>query len=83
MSLFLDLLEQVLDEKMIRVKHMKPKAKKKAKLFRVKNKNKLKLRRKKLKMKLKAKPKPKTGYSYGADGKLHKRVMRKGVRKHK
>lgn len=80
MSIFMELLEQVLDEKTIRVKHMKPKAKKKAKLFRIKNRNKLKLKRKKLKIKLKNKPKKK-GFSYGADGKLHKVVKRKGVRK--
>jgi prolyl-tRNA synthetase len=80
MNLFEQLIEQVLDEKTIRVKHMKAKAKKKAKLFRIKNKNKLKLRRKKLAKKLKVKPKKK-GFSYGADGKIHKVVRRKGVRK--
>jgi hypothetical protein len=80
MSLFLELLEQALDEKMIRVKHQKPKQRKKAKMFRIKNKNKLKLRRKKLAKKLKMKPK-KVGFSYGADGKLHRVVKRKGVRK--
>jgi hypothetical protein len=59
---------------------MKPSQRKKAKLFRIKNKNKLKLKRKRLKMKLRSKPKKK-GFSYGADGKIHKVVRRKGVRK--
>lgn len=61
---------------------MKPKARKKSKLYRMKNKSKLKRRSKKFKMKIKNKPKKK-GFSYGADGKLHKVVQRKGVRRKK
>jgi hypothetical protein len=80
-TILAETIEEILDEKVIRVKHMKPKARAKAKLFRTKNKAKLKLKRKRLKFKLKSKPKKK-GFSYGADGKIHKVTRRKGVRKH-
>ena len=50
-----------------------------AKRYRMKNKSKLKRRSKKYKMKIKNKPRRK-GFSYGADGKLHKIVQRRGVR---
>ena len=81
MNVFETLLEEVLEERVLKVKHV-PKAKlAKLKKYRVKNKIKLKKRLKKYRMKIKLKPKKK-GYSYGFDGKLKKIVRRKGVRKH-
>jgi hypothetical protein len=80
-TILVETIEELLVEKTIKVKHMKPKARAKAKLFRTKNKAKLKLKRKRLKFKLRTKPKKK-GFSYGSDGKIHRVVRRKGVRKH-
>jgi len=71
--------DKVIEEKVIRVAHMKPKQKAMAKRYRMKNKAKLKRRSKKFKMKIKNKPKKK-GYSYSMTGKLIKTVRRKGVR---
>ena len=79
-KVLLDITEEVIEEKVIRVRHMKSRDKKKAKLFRIKNRAKLKAKRKKLKNKLKHKKK-KAGFSYGADGKIHKVVRRVGLRK--
>lgn len=70
---------ELLDEKIIKVKHLKAKQKALARKYRMKNKNKLKRRLKRYKMKIKNKPKRK-GYSYGVDGKLHKITMRRGIR---
>lgn len=79
---FQALLEEVLSEKVIRVKHhLSSKQRKKSKMFRIKNKAKLKKARLKRKKLLKTKPKARPGYRYGADGKLHKVVKIKGRRK--
>lgn len=79
---FQALLEEVIFEKVMRVRHhLTSKQKTKSKLFRIKNKSKLKKARLKKKKLLKSKPKPKPGYRYGVDGKLHKIVRVKGRRK--
>lgn len=84
MSLFTNIINEYLDldileEKIIRVKHLSPKQKSLARRYRMKNKSKIKRRLKRYKMKVKNKPKRK-GWSYGADGKIHKVVQRKGIR---
>lgn len=72
--------ESKINEKLIKVKHMKSKQKAMARKYRVKNKRKLKMRRRRFKMKIKNKPKKK-GWSYSMTGKLIKTVRRVGVRK--
>jgi|GEM_PF-6490317 hypothetical protein len=90
MSLFTNIIQEclddseeteVLEEKIIKVKHMKQKQKAMAKRYRMKNKRKMKLRLKRFRMKTKNKRPARKGWAYGADAKLHKKVMRKGVRK--
>jgi hypothetical protein len=88
MSLFKNIIQEclddseeteVLDEKILKVKHLKAKQKTMAKRYRMKNKRKIKLRLKRFRQKIKSKPKKK-GWSYGADKKLHRIVKRIGVR---
>ena len=90
MSLFTNIIQEclddseeteVLEEKIIKVKHMKTKQKAMAKRYRMKNKRKLKLRLKRFRQKTKNKRPARKGWSYGIDGKLHKKIMRRGVRK--
>lgn len=87
MSLFTEIIQEcledsaeILDEKILKVKHMKTKQRMMAKRYRMKNKRKLKLRLKRFRQKTKNKPKKK-GWSYSVTGKLVRTVRRRGVRK--
>jgi hypothetical protein len=87
-NIFDILLEEILDEKLVKVRHQRVKvkhqsgaARSKAKRFRTKNKLKIKLRAKKRKLKLRSKPKARPGYSWNSKGKLIRKQTRIGVRK--